>query len=104
MLNKEYNLRFLSLFREDLNDIVDYLTDELNNSDAAKVLVDDVEKAIYKRLRNPKSFEIFKSSRNRNHQYYRIYVINFMIFYVVYDDVMEVRRITYNRREWQGFL
>ena len=29
---------------------------------------------------------------------YRIYVKNYMIFYVVIDDVMEVRRILYNKR------
>jgi hypothetical protein len=63
-----------------------------------------MEKAIKNRLRNPKSFEIFKSLNNRKHPYYRIYVKSFMIFYVVYDDVMEVRRIIYNRREWHSLL
>lgn len=99
MINRKYRLRFLSLFSEDLNEIVGYINDELNNSDAAKALVDDLEKAINIRLLNPKSFEKFKSSNTRKYPYYRIYVKNFMVFYVVYDDVMEVRRIIYNRRD-----
>lgn len=104
MINKKYRLKFLSLFSEDLNEIVDYLNVELNNTDAAVALVDEIEKAINIRLRNPKSFELYKSSNIRKYPYYRIYVKNFIIFYVVYDDVMEVRRILYNRREWHSLI
>jgi len=94
----------LKLFYDDLNSIVDYTFEKSVNKDAANRLIDDVESAIYKRLMNPKSFEIFKSAKNRKHDYYRIYVKNYIIFYVVIDDVMEVRRILNNRRDWQVFL
>ena len=36
MGNKAYRLTFLSLFEDDLNEIVDYITFELNNPEAAR--------------------------------------------------------------------
>ena len=46
MSEKRYELRFLPLFEEDLNEIVDYITLRLRNPAAANVLVDAVEEAI----------------------------------------------------------
>ena len=104
MGDKHYELRFLSLFEEDLNEIVDYITYRLRNPVAAENLVDAVEAAIQERLPNAEAFEPYQSSRERKYPYYRIRVKNFMIFYVVIDNVMEVRRILYGRRNWKKIL
>ena len=66
--------------------------------EAALQLVVDTEKAIVKRLRNPLSFQPYPSVRKRKHQYYRINVRNFSVFYVVIGNVMEVRRFVYSKR------
>ena len=47
----------------------------------------------------PLSFEPFKSNKCRKDTYYRIYVGNYTVFYVVIDDVMEVRRLIYSKRD-----
>ncbi len=104
MENKDYKLTFLPIFEEDLNKIVDYITNELNNPEAAHKLVNDVEQAILERLYAPASFAIFSSKKKREHPYYRIYVRNFSIFYVVIDDTMEVRRILYSKRDIYNIL
>ena len=49
MNEKHYDLRFLPLFEDDLNEIVDYITYRLRNPAAAERLVDDVETAILER-------------------------------------------------------
>ncbi len=46
MNEKHYKLRFLPLFEEDLNEIVDYITNRLKNPIAADALVSDVQTAI----------------------------------------------------------
>ena len=46
MIDKKYHLKFLGLFKEDLNEIVDYIVDELKNPEAAKALVDEIERAV----------------------------------------------------------
>ncbi|MCD8353454.1 MAG: type II toxin-antitoxin system RelE/ParE family toxin [Clostridiales bacterium] len=98
MNEKHYKLRFLPLFEEDLNEIVDYIANRLKNPIAAEALVDDVQKAIQERLFCAESFEPYPSARERQYPYYRISVRNYTVFYVVIDDVMEVRRIIYSRR------
>lgn len=99
MQESKYTLRYLPKYVEDLNEIVDYIIHKLKNVTAANNFVDEVERAILKRLSNPESFEPYKSAKYRKHTYYRIQVKNFTIFYVVIEDVMEVRRIIYSRRD-----
>lgn len=99
MNEKHYKLHFLPLFEEDLNEIVDYITYRLKNPIAAEALVSDVQTAIHDRLSCAEAFEQYHSAKERRYPYYRITVRNYTIFYVVIDDVMEVRRIIYSRRD-----
>ncbi|MDY6308383.1 MAG: type II toxin-antitoxin system RelE/ParE family toxin [Oribacterium sp.] len=101
---KKYKLSFLPLFEQDLNEIVDYITANLQNPSAAERLVDDIEAAVYKRLEAPLSFAPFRSSKKRPHPYYRINVRTFSVFYVVIDDTMEVRRVLYSKRNLDKLL
>ncbi len=99
-----YKLTFLPLFKEDLLEVVDYISNTLQNPDAAHRLVDDVERAIVKRLEMPLAFAPYKSPKIRKHSYYRINVHNFSVFYVVIDDTMEVRRLLFSRRNIDSLL
>lgn len=101
---KKYKLSFLPLFEQDLNEIVDYITANLQNPSAAERLVDDIEATVYKRLEAPLAFAPFRSSKKRPHPYYRINVRNFSVFYVVIDDTMEVRRVLYSKRNLDKLL
>lgn len=104
MQEKRYKLSFLPLFEQDLNEIVDYISIDLNNPKAARKLVDDIEKAILKRLETPLIYAPYQSSKIRKNSYYKIKVKNFLIFYVVIDDTMEVRRILYSRRNIDNLI
>ncbi len=101
MLSKKYRLRYLPLFYEELNQKVTYIAEKLKNPKAANDLLDKVEAAILERLPAAESFEAYHSIRERRYIYYRIYVDNYTIYYVIIDDdpddlVMEVRRFLYN--------
>ena len=98
MESKHYKLRFLPLFAEDLSEIVDYISNKLQNPAAAENLIDLVQAAIQERSTCAEAFEPYHSLKERQYPYYRIYVKNYTIFYVVIGDVMEVRRILYNKR------
>ena len=99
MPNKQYKLRFLPLFEDDLNEIVDYIAVRLHNPTAADNIVDEVQTAIRERAACAEAFEPYPSSRDRLHPYYRIYVKSYIISYVVMDDIMEVRRIIYSKND-----
>ena len=104
MKNRNYQIKILPLFEQDLSEIADYIAGRLKNPDAANHLVDVVEKAILERSENPDSFEPYHSAKERQHPYYRIYVKNYIVYYVVIDDVMEVRRILYKKRNEKEHL
>jgi len=99
MLSGKYSLRYLTRYEQDLNEIVDYIVFKLHNPEGAINLVKRIENAILERLNCPLSFEPFQSIRKRKYTYYRIYVDNFTVYYVVIEDVMEVRRLLYNSRD-----
>ena len=103
MVDVKYKLRYLPLFYEDLEQKVIYITEELHNQKAANDLLDAVENAILERLPVAESFEVYNSIIERRYPYYRIYVKNYVIWYVVIDDesedkIMEVRRFLYNKQ------
>ena len=97
-MDKKYSLSYLPQFEHDLAAARDYITFTLQSPEAARRLVEDAEKAIMKRLGNPLGFQPYPSTRKRKHPYYRINVRNFAIFYVVIENVMEVRRFVYSKR------
>lgn len=99
MLDGKYSLRYIPRYEEDLNEIVDYIVFKLHNPDSAMNLIDKIENAILERLNYPLSFEPFQSNRKRKNPYYRIYIDNFTVYYVVIDDVMEIRRVLYKGRD-----
>ena len=103
-MNEPYKLRYLPLFWEDLSQAASYIAFDLNNPAAANRLVDNVEAGILEHLKNPTMSATYPSTRRRLHPYYRFYVGNYMVFYVVIDDVMEVRRLLYKSRDIESII
>ena len=103
MKNEKYKLRYLPLFEQDLIQTVSCITNVLKNTDAAEKLVNDVEDAIQERLEYPLAFEPFPSKK-RDYPYYRIYIRNYVIYYVVIGGVMEVIRFLYGARDTNRYL
>ena len=98
-MKRRYTLSYLPLFEADLDAVWRYIALKLRNPEAADKLVFDTEAAILKRLAAPEAFEARHIGREREHSYYRIQVRNFTVWYVVIENVMEVRRFLYNRQE-----
>ena len=105
----EYKLRYLPLFYEDLESKILYIAEILENPQAAGKLLDEVEAAIIKRLPETESFEAYHSFKERKYPYYRIYINNYIVYYVVIDDegpdrIMEIRRFLYKGQERERHL
>ena len=109
MANTKYKLRYLPLFYKDLEEKIVDIAVELHNEKAANDLLGEVEAAILERQPVAESFEPYRSLRERRYPYYRIYVKNFVVYYVVIDDegvdkIMEVRRFLYNKQDVKRLL
>ena len=95
-MNKKIQIRYLPSFYKDLEKIIKYIRYKLNNTIAARELLKDIEKEIEKRRYNPKSYE--------KYDYYKIHIKSYIIFYIVKDETMEVRRILYGRRDFKKII
>ena len=97
MPDQKYTLRYLPLFEEELESAVLYIAEKKKNPKAAQDLLDNVEKAIVDRSESfPEGYEPVPTKKKRDYPYYRIYVGNYIVYYVVIDEgdekIMEVRR------------
>ena len=101
--NSKYSLRYLPLFYDDLEEHVTYIAEVLHNRKAANDMLDAIESAILERLPNAESFDPHHSVKDRKYPYYRIYVKNYTVYYVVIPEgkgkkIMEVRRLLHSRQ------
>ena len=94
-----YELRYLSLFWDDLDDAVSHIADVLETPQAAERLLDEVESAILAHRENPTVALVYKTTHERPLFYNWFPVGNYMVFYVVDGSVMEVRRFLCGSRD-----
>ena len=101
MRSGKFRLEATPLFGMELEQALNYIETQLSNPAAADKLQTDVETAVRERLSAPRSFEPVASRVDREHPYYRIYVSNYIVFYCVIGNVMELRRFIYKGRNWK---
>ena len=104
MANKKYEIKYLPTFISQFNNILYYITYELQNKIAADNFYSEVVKQIEIRSEAPESYEVFKTIRNEEVKYYKINVKNYTIFYVVENNIMEIRRIYYSQRNFDNLI
>lgn len=101
---KRYRLQYLPLFWSDLNSAVTYIAEELRNLAAAERLLDGVEAGILSHLEMPEAATVYKTTKKRPVPYYWFEVGSYMVFYVVLDEIVEVRRFLYGARDLTRML
>ena len=95
MVNKKYEIEYLPTFISQFNNILYYITYELKNKIAADNFYNEVVKQIEIRSEAIKNGEV---------KYYKINVKNYTIFYVVKNNIMEIRRIYYSQRNFDNLI
>lgn len=98
MANKKYIIQYHKTYIEQFNRILYYITYKLKNKIAADNFFNEVIRQIEIRSKSPEAFEVYKITKNGKSKYYKINVKNYIIFYVVKDNIMEIRRIYYKQR------
>lgn len=104
MANKKCEIRYLPTFISQFNNILYYITYELKNKIAADNFYNEVVKQIEIRSNAPEAYEFFKTIKGKKIKYYKINVKNYSIFYIVKDNVMEIRRIYYSKRNFDNLI
>lgn len=99
---EKYRLLLFPSAKQDLQDIVDYVN-ELS-PDAALKLYDEIVEGIGSLSQMPERCPLMKSPVLRAKGYRTLIVHNYLVFYVVNGQQVEIRRILYGRRRYEFLL
>ena len=97
-----YKLEYLPVARKDMIEIVRYISRELQNPDAADRLADAAESV----LTFPYAAPAYQPIRSLKHEYRKILVQNYLMFYWVDEEerLVTVARVVYAKRDYGRLL
>ena len=101
-----YKLEYLPAARKDMLEIVRYISKELQNPDAAERLAGKFIDAVEGVLKFPYATPAYHSIRPLGHEYRKIPVQNYLMFYWVNEEekIVTIARVIYAKREHRRLL
>ena len=102
MSSKVYRIQYLSVANRDLLEIVDYI--KADNPVAASALLDKIDVSVSRLASMPHSGKTPDDARLKAMGYQIIVVGNYLVFYVVTDNNVEIRRVLHGKRNYSFLL
>ena len=101
-----YNLEFLPSAKKDMVEIIKYISNTLNNPTAADSLAEKMIVAAEKLTEFPYSYPVYMPIRQLNHEYRRLAVNNYIMFYWVNEEekLITIARVVYSKRNYKELL
>lgn len=94
-----YEIKYLPSFYQELNAIIDYIINNLEAPKAALNLLDELEKSINNLKTYPLAHRLYRPIRPITTEYRILTVKNYLVFYVVLENIIEIHRIIYKKRD-----
>ena len=104
MENKQYPLKIFPLAKLDMEQIFDYIAVELCNPTAAIGQINDFEKAFENVCAFPESCPYIKNEYVKDKSLRKLIVNNYIAFYRVRDDEIQVVRVLYGMCNYEPLL
>jgi toxin ParE1/3/4 len=101
-MESNYLIKYLPAAENDLTEIIEYVM--LDNPQAAESLLNTFDDAISILALYPNSGAIPKDSRLQTLNYRMLVVDNYLVFYVLTNNVVEIRRILHGKRKYDFLL
>ncbi len=101
-MNKEFVIQYLPIAQQDLEEILTYI--EKDNIINAARFIDEIDKKISYLAQFPYFGAIPKNERLEKLGYRVLIMQQYLVFYVVKDFVIEIRRILHGRRRYDFLL
>lgn len=95
-MNK-YRIKYSPIFYYDLDAIVSYIKFDLKNEITANNLLNKIEDEILILLTNPLRHEKYET--RAGNVFRIIYINNYIVFYTIYENIVEIRRIIYSKKD-----
>lgn len=104
MENKRLTVEIFPLAAKDLEDIFKYISVDLCNRSAALKLIEDFEQAFDRVSLFPESYALIKNEHVKDKTLRKIVVKDYLVFYRVKNDSIQVIRVVYGMRDYESFL
>jgi toxin ParE1/3/4 len=97
-VEKKYKIEYLPVAEEDLIEIIQYIT--LDNPEAALMMANKIDETISILETFPNSRSIPNDVRLQALNYRVLVVEPYLLFYVLINDIVEIRRILHGKRKY----
>jgi len=100
----EYNIEYSKESKQDLIEIKKYIKDNLQEPEAAQKLIDKIRKEINILKINPEIYAIIDEDIIRKLEIRKLIIDNYIVFYRIKNNNIQIVRIMYGRRNWINLL
>lgn len=94
-----YSIRYVPIALDDLEQMLDYIGGYLKNPDAAKDMLDHIDRAILHLREYPYSHPLYMMPLRQGTEFRCVPVKNYLVLYTVIEPqhIVEVRRMLYGK-------
>ena len=90
---------YLPLAEADILDAVDYIADKLDAPQAAADLLAELDATVQWLSSFPYAHELYRTTRPMRDEIRKVPVKNYVLYYAVFQDTVEIRRFLHGRRD-----
>lgn len=101
---EKYNIEYSKESKEDLVGIKQYIKYNLQEPETAQKLISKIRNEINNLKYNPNSYSIIDDDLLKKLEIRKFIVDNYIIFYRIKSDNIEIVRVMYGRRNWINLL
>jgi toxin ParE1/3/4 len=99
-----YKIRYLPIASKDLQDIVFYILENLKSPKVAMDLIDTLDESILRLKQYPYSCALHQPKEPLESEYRFLPVKNYLVFYVVTENTIEIHRIVYEKIDLEKLI
>ena len=100
----QYNIEYSKEAKQDLIEIKQYIKYNLQESQIAQKLISKIRNEIDKLKSNPQMFAIIDDDFIKRFEIRKLIVDNYIIFYRIKMNSIQIVRVMYGRRNWISLL
>ncbi len=101
---EKYNIEYSKEARQDLTGIKQYIKYNLQEPETAQKLIYKIRKEINNLKNNPEIYAIIDDDFIKKFEIRKLIVDNYIVFYRIKNDSIEIVRVMYGRRNWVNLL
>ena len=101
---KKYNIEYSMEAKQDLIDIKRYIKYNLQEPNTAQKLITNIKNEIDSLKDNPEMYSVIDDDIIKRFKIRKLVVDNYIVFYRINDENIQIVRVMYGRRNWIELL